>query len=91
MTQNLAQLEWRNNQPYSQQYDDVYFSTDDGLAETDYVFLQHNQLASRWQTLKDENFTIAETGFGTGLNFLCAWQQWRQHAPQAAHLHFIST
>ena len=91
MTQNLAQLEWRNNQPYSQQYEDVYFSTDNGLAETDYVFLQHNQLASRWQTLKDENFTIAETGFGTGLNFLCAWQQWRQHAPQVAHLHFIST
>lgn len=91
MTQNLAQLEWRNNQPYSQQYEDVYFSTDDGLAESDYVFFQHNQLASRWQALKDETFIIAETGFGTGLNFLCAWQRWIQYAPKTAHLHFVST
>ena len=91
MSQIQAQLEWRNAQPYSSQYDDVYFSTDDGLAETEYVFLQHNQLKQRWQKLGNSIFTIAETGFGTGLNFLCAWQLWQKHASKAARLHFVST
>jgi len=52
MSQIHAQLEWRNAQPYSSQYGDVYFSTDDGWAETEYVFLQHNQLEQRWQKLE---------------------------------------
>ncbi len=37
-----------------------------------------------------DTFTIAETGFGSGLNFLCAWQHWQEHAPKGANLHFIS-
>ena len=61
MSQIHAQLEWRNAQPYSSQYGDVYFSTDDGWAETEYVFLQHNQLEQRWQKLESGTFTIAES------------------------------
>ena len=91
MTQQQAQIEWINKQPYASAYGDIYFSSDSGLAETDYVFLQHNQLSQRWQTLTSQVFTIAETGFGTGLNFLCAWNLWRRCAPKSAHLHFIST
>lgn len=91
MSQIQAKIEWRNAQPYSSQYDDVYFSTDDGLAETEYVFLQHNQLAQRWQSLTENVFTITETGFGTGLNFLCAWDLWQKTAPKTAQLHFVST
>ena len=91
MSQIQAQIEWRDAQPYSSQYDDVYFSTDDGLAETEYVFLKHNQIAQRWQSLTENVFTIAETGFGTGLNFLCAWNLWQKTAPKSANLHFIST
>ena len=33
---------------------------------------------------------IGETGFGTGLNFLCAWQLFEQHAAAGARLHFVS-
>ena len=33
---------------------------------------------------------IGETGFGTGLNFLCAWQLFEQRAPGTARLHFVS-
>ncbi|MES2499145.1 MAG: tRNA (5-methylaminomethyl-2-thiouridine)(34)-methyltransferase MnmD [Pseudomonadota bacterium] len=89
-------IEWRVNQdgspqPYSRIFQDVYYSSDNGLLETDYVFLQGNHLASRWQQLQKPTFTIIETGFGTGLNFLCAAQLWLNHAPQNAHLHFIST
>ncbi|NOT16310.1 MAG: tRNA (5-methylaminomethyl-2-thiouridine)(34)-methyltransferase MnmD [Methylotenera sp.] len=88
---NQAQIEWRDGQPYASAFDDVYFSSDDGLAETEYVFLQGNNLAERWQNLQGKTFTIAETGFGTGLNFLCAAKLWLETAPEMTVLHFIST
>lgn len=84
-------LHWRDGQPMSAEYGDVYFSRESGIAETRHVFLQHNRLAERWQALQGNQFTIAETGFGTGLNFLCAWQLWNACAPQHARLHFVST
>lgn len=34
---------------------------------------------------------IGETGFGTGLNMLCAWVCFEQHAPANARLHLLST
>jgi tRNA 5-methylaminomethyl-2-thiouridine biosynthesis bifunctional protein len=85
-----AQIEWRDGQPYSLGFDDVYFSSDNGLLESDHVFLQGNELSSRWQALQTASFTIAESGFGTGLNFLCATQLWLATAPSHATLHFIS-
>ena len=89
-----AKLEWRDEQiPVSSEYDDIYFSTQHGLDETEYVFLQHNHLAQRWQKLDtsaNKHFTIAETGFGTGLNFLAAWRLWQQLAHTNCQLHFIS-
>ncbi|PPC94320.1 MAG: hypothetical protein CTY33_04665 [Methylotenera sp.] len=83
-------LEWRDHQPYSSQFEDVYFSSDNGLQETQYVFLQGNRLAERWQALQTQHFTVIETGFGTGLNFLCCCQLWLETAPSDATLHFIS-
>lgn len=83
-------IEWRENQPYSTHFDDVYFSSDDGLAETDYVFLQGNDLQNRWQALHANTFTIIETGFGTGLNFLSAMQLWLNMAPPQSVLHYVS-
>lgn len=85
-----ANIQWQSGQPVSEQFGDVYFSRDNGLAETHHVFIQHNGLPERWSTLKAAHFTVAETGFGTGLNFLCAWQAWLEHAPAQARLHFIS-
>lgn len=87
-----AELEWRENgQPVSSAFDDIYFSTASGLEETRHVFLGENQLPERWASLSPGAcFTIGETGFGTGLNFLAAWQLWRQCAPDNARLHFIS-
>jgi tRNA 5-methylaminomethyl-2-thiouridine biosynthesis bifunctional protein len=52
--------------------------------------MEHNHLRQRWQTLSSGHFTIVETGFGTGLNFLCAWQLWNECAPPTAQLHFVS-
>ena len=84
-------LDWQDGLPVSRQFGDVYFSRASGLEETRHVFLRHNRLAERFAALQvGEYFTIAETGFGTGLNFLCAWQCWQQHAPEDAQLHFVS-
>ena len=85
-----SHVEWNQGQPYASAFQDVYFSSDNGLLETEYVFLEGNQLSARWQNLKANTFTIAETGFGTGLNFLCAAKLWLETAPQEAVLHFIS-
>lgn len=86
----FATLQWNNQQPYSLDFDDVYYSSDDGLAETEYVFIQHNQLTERFSKLQDTEFTIIETGFGTGLNFLCATQHFLAFAPTNAAFRFIS-
>ncbi|MGF1748722.1 bifunctional tRNA (5-methylaminomethyl-2-thiouridine)(34)-methyltransferase MnmD/FAD-dependent 5-carboxymethylaminomethyl-2-thiouridine(34) oxidoreductase MnmC [Vibrio cionasavignyae] len=91
-----AQLDWNEaGTPVSDQFDDVYFSNVNGLEETRYVFLEKNRLPQRWHELTNRRFVIAETGFGTGLNFLAAWQQFeqfREQNPDAAmqELHFIS-
>ena len=88
--QPLAEIEWRNGQPYASKFQDVYFSTDNGLLESEYVFLLGNDLSTRWQQPNIQKFIIAETGFGTGLNFLCAAKLWLESTPSNATLHYIS-
>jgi tRNA 5-methylaminomethyl-2-thiouridine biosynthesis bifunctional protein len=87
-----ARLEWdEQGQPLSSQFADVYFSNENALAETRYVFLANNQLPERFAALTaNQQLVIGETGFGTGLNFLCAWQLFEQHATATARLHFVS-
>ena len=87
-----AQLHWRDDTPEAVDFGDIYFSRDNGLAESRHVFLDSNNLRERWRQLPpSSNFVIAETGFGTGLNFLLAWQLWLDTAPPDATLFFIST
>lgn len=81
--------------PVSRDFDDVYFSNDNGLEETRYVFLGGNQLEERFPLHPRPLFVVAESGFGTGLNFLTLWQafsQFRDAHPEATlqRLHFIS-
>lgn len=85
-------LAWKEGQPFSSRFGDVYFSADSGLEETRHVFLQGNDLAARFAALRTgESLCIAETGFGTGLNFLCAWRLFEQLALPDASLDFFST
>ncbi|MHA6265307.1 tRNA (5-methylaminomethyl-2-thiouridine)(34)-methyltransferase MnmD [Aliiroseovarius sp. CAU 1755] len=76
MTKNqIAEIAWKDNGvPVATQFDDPYFSLDDGLAETRHVFLDGNDLPARFTP----GFHIAELGFGTGLNMLATWQAWHQ-------------
>ncbi len=85
-------IDWRDGQPWSRRYGDVYFSREGGLGQARHVFLAGNRLAERFAALPPNGqFTIAETGFGTGLSFLAAWQLFEQVAPPSAQLHFLST
>ncbi|MCY4045006.1 MAG: bifunctional tRNA (5-methylaminomethyl-2-thiouridine)(34)-methyltransferase MnmD/FAD-dependent 5-carboxymethylaminomethyl-2-thiouridine(34) oxidoreductase MnmC [Cellvibrionales bacterium] len=88
--------------PFSSQFDDVYFSKDasakhKGINESLAVFIEPNQLENRFEAFVKEKsphkaFTIAETGFGTGLNFLLTAELFLQSLPKGARhrLHFIS-
>jgi tRNA 5-methylaminomethyl-2-thiouridine biosynthesis bifunctional protein len=73
---------------YSPQFDDIYASSQGTLAQAQHVFLNGNDLPQRWH--KTERFTIVETGFGAGLNFLATWRALREAAASSARLHFVS-
>lgn len=71
-------LVWREDgSPVSPTFDDFYYAPENGLAEGRHVFLAGNGLPGRWQRHDADRFVVAETGFGTGLNFLLTWQAWR--------------
>lgn len=81
--------------PVSSTFDDVYFSNDNGLEETRYVFIENNHLPKRWHHWQKSTFVIAETGFGTGLNFLVTlklFKEFRRNNPNhpLKQLNFIS-
>jgi tRNA 5-methylaminomethyl-2-thiouridine biosynthesis bifunctional protein len=87
-----AQIDWdEHGNPRSRAFADVYFSTESGLAETQHVFLLQNCLPERFEALPAQGrLVIGETGFGTGLNFLCTWQLFEERAVASAQLHFVS-
>ena len=74
--------------PFAPAYGDVYHSADSGPGQAAHVFLGGNDLPDRWAGARV--FTILETGFGFGLNFLCTWQAWRNDARRPERLHFVS-
>jgi tRNA 5-methylaminomethyl-2-thiouridine biosynthesis bifunctional protein len=92
-----ARLDWQRDEtgesaPLSTRYDDVYFSRHNGRAETEHVFVRGNALPQRLAAWKEPRpFVIGETGFGTGLNMLCAWACFDACAPAGARLHLVST
>ena len=63
-----AQLDWQGAQPVSTQFDDIYFSAD-GEQEVQRIFLQPSKVIERALATERPWFTIAELGFGSGLNF----------------------
>ncbi|MCP5381207.1 MAG: tRNA (5-methylaminomethyl-2-thiouridine)(34)-methyltransferase MnmD [Kordiimonadaceae bacterium] len=83
-------LEWKeNNVPYSAEFNDIYFSVDDGLAESKAVFLDGINAPEVW--IGKNEFTICELGFGTGLNFLNCLKLWLKHSGEDQTLHYLAT
>jgi len=95
-------LIWRDGQPYSELFDDIYYSpalsvedvegangSVSGSGEFEHVFFKHNGLPERWQN--KPRFIIGELGFGSGLNCLltmCHWMQGDRGGNE--RLHYIA-
>lgn len=89
--QPAAEIDWRTPAtPRSTEHGDIYWSLDQGLAEKQHVFAGGNRLRERWQGLLGHHFTIAEVGFGFGLNCLLTANLWRQCNPQDCILHIFA-
>jgi tRNA 5-methylaminomethyl-2-thiouridine biosynthesis bifunctional protein len=74
--------------PYSERYGDVYHSASGALAQAAHVFLGGNHLPDRWRG--KAAFTVCETGFGLGQNFLAAWHAWREDPRRSGKLHYLA-
>ena len=74
--------------PVSKTFQDVYHPQWGALDQARRVFLKGNDLPGRWQG--KPQFTVCETGFGLGHNFLALWQAWRNDPQRPARLHVVS-
>ncbi len=87
---HYADISIENGVPCSTQFDDIYFSPQDGMGESHYNFIEGNQLPERFSNLLQPVFTIAETGFGTGLNFFLTAELWQETVQNNQLLHYVS-
>ena len=74
--------------PFSEKFGDVYHSAESGPDQARHVFLHGNGLPERWRGTRI--FTVVETGFGLGLNFMATRAAWRSDPARCARLHFVS-
>nr|WP_301334731.1 FAD-dependent 5-carboxymethylaminomethyl-2-thiouridine(34) oxidoreductase MnmC [Variovorax dokdonensis] len=74
--------------PRSARFDDIYHSSSGALAQARHVFLGGCRIPQAWAG--QARWTVLETGFGLGLNFLATWLAWKNDAARAQILHFVS-
>ena len=76
--------------PRSREFEDDYYSPEDGLAEANYVFIEGGNIIQRMKNLgAGETLVICELGVGTSLNLALLLQAWSNHAPSTARCHYI--
>lgn len=68
-----AQVGFKDGIPFSPEFDDIYFNADDPIGQSKYVF--NSVFDEIWN--KKSEFNVLETGFGAGLNFLCAFKRFK--------------
>lgn len=83
-----ARIDFSGQVPRSLDDGDIYHSADCALAQAQHVFLGGNGLPQRWRGRR--HFSILETGFGLGHNFLATWAAWRADPQRSEQLHFVS-
>lgn len=79
-----ARVIFRDNTPYSLDFEDFYFNSQQGVEESRFVYTE----AFEWEEC--ENFIIAETGFGIGLNFFLTLQNFLKAKKRPKKLFYVS-
>jgi tRNA 5-methylaminomethyl-2-thiouridine biosynthesis bifunctional protein len=75
-----ASVKWtENSQSYTFLSENIYLSDQLGIDSRRRVFFDGNDFAKRWGAEKNLSFTIGETGFGAGLNFLITAEAWLKY------------
>lgn len=74
--------------PRSTRYGDLFASRSGALGQAEQVFLRGNGLPERWRGRR--HFTVLETGFGLGNNFLATLAAWRRDPQRSERLFFLS-
>jgi tRNA 5-methylaminomethyl-2-thiouridine biosynthesis bifunctional protein len=85
-----AIIDWQQHRAQSARFGEAYFNSDTGPADARHRFVDGNHLGARFSALTQPHFSIAETGFGSGLNFLVTQALWLQQAPSDARLNYIA-
>jgi tRNA 5-methylaminomethyl-2-thiouridine biosynthesis bifunctional protein len=85
-----ASLSWQNDAPFSEDFGDIYFNPQAGIPESLAVFIEPTQLAKRLQQDTCLEFSIIETGFGAGVNFLLAAATFAQHGHAPTWLNYTA-
>ncbi|MFT3821893.1 MAG: FAD-dependent 5-carboxymethylaminomethyl-2-thiouridine(34) oxidoreductase MnmC [Rubrivivax sp.] len=84
-----ARIAWADDgTPLAPDFGDVYHARIGAAAQARQVFLAGNGLPQRWAGRDD--FTVFETGFGLGNNFLATWEAWRDDPQQPRRLHYLA-
>ena len=85
-----AEVSWKDGAPWSAQFEDIYYSPRAGLEASNAVFLEPNQLKSRFES-SEKDFVVSEIGFGTGLNFFATLGLWSKTRQCSASLTYVTT
>ncbi len=87
-SENEAVVWMPDGSPHSPRFSDRYHSRSGGLAQANFVFLAGTGLPTAWRGR--DRFSVLETGFGLGLNFLSTWAAWNADPQRCESLRFVS-
>ncbi|MBK1963727.1 bifunctional tRNA (5-methylaminomethyl-2-thiouridine)(34)-methyltransferase MnmD/FAD-dependent 5-carboxymethylaminomethyl-2-thiouridine(34) oxidoreductase MnmC [Campylobacter novaezeelandiae] len=79
-----ANIIFKDNTPFSLDFDDFYFNSKDGLNESKYIY------SESFEFTQNDSFVIAELGFGIGLNFFLTLKRFLKATKRPKKLFYIS-
>jgi tRNA 5-methylaminomethyl-2-thiouridine biosynthesis bifunctional protein len=93
MTAFASPVQWLpDGIPHNPRFNDRYRGDGDdglgGILQARHVFLGGCDLPGAWRDAP--RWTLLETGFGLGLNFLATWQAWRADPLAPRSLHYVA-
>ncbi|MBQ61901.1 MAG: hypothetical protein CMQ19_07475 [Gammaproteobacteria bacterium] len=84
---DYAEIDWQQQTPYCRHHEDIYWSRGNPAGEKAHVFVDQHGLEKRGRNASQ--FTIVETGFGFGNNFLLTASRWKKLKPKGV-LNYIA-